>query len=174
MQRTALLSFLALVACGEPQAKSPQKNSGEVPANSLSDAQLHGTNDAKGDSPSDPSQPLTTKVGETPLDPDALAAGSGSSSGGGTTAKPSGKPGKAEPPAKGAVSKAECDKAFDKFLALEMAGNPQLKGLPPEVLEQVKEQGRQQHGEAPCTATRPQYNCAMSASSSAAWQKCMK
>lgn len=143
-----------------------------MPANSLSDAQLHGTNEPKEDSsPTDPTQPLTTKVGETPFDPDAPA------SSGGTTTKPSGKPGKPEPApasAKGAVSKAECDKAFDKYLQLEMAGNPQLKDLPPEVLAQVREQGKKQHGEAPCTATRPQFNCAMSAASTAAWQKCMK
>jgi hypothetical protein len=33
---------------------------------------------------------------------------------------------------------------------------------------------REQHGEAPCTATKAQYKCAMAATSVGAWQKCMK
>ncbi|MBX3229468.1 MAG: hypothetical protein KIT84_17380 [Labilithrix sp.] len=176
MRTTLVPALLVIAACSEPPPpKSPSKNSGEVPANSLDEAQLHGTAAKEEPPPNDPSQPLTTKVGEAPIDPDALAAGSATTT---TTSsapsKPAGKPGKPEPASKGAVSKAECDKAFDKYLQLEMAQNPQLKDLPPEVLEQVKEQGRQKHGEAPCTATRAQYNCAMAAGSTAAWQKCMK
>lgn len=177
MRKAVVPLLLVLLACGEPEPKSPQKHSGDVPANSLSDAQLHGT-DGKSDAPRDPSQPLITKVGETPIDPDALAPAPQPASG--TGGKNASKPAKPEPPAagggggKGAVSKADCDRAFDKYLNLELASNPQLKDLPPEVLAQVKEQGKQQHGEAPCTATRAQYNCAMSASTTAAWQKCMK
>ena len=63
---------------------------------------------------------------------------------------------------------------FVRALELEIAANPQLKGLPPDVIEQAKQMAREKHGEAPCTATRAQYTCAMAASSTAAWQRCMK
>ena len=70
--------------------------------------------------------------------------------------------------------KADCARAMDHYLELEMATNPQLKGLPPEVVEQAKQQAREQHGDAPCTATPAQNRCAIAAKTTAAWQKCMK
>ena len=171
---------LFLLAACEPEPKTPQKPSGEgVPANSLSDARLHGEEDPKdkqargNESKEDPTKPMTTKMGEAP----APEPG-GASSGGGATTKSSGKGSdKAAPTAaggKGAVSKSECDKVMDKYLDLEISKNPQLKDVPPEVIEQAKEMAREKHGDAPCTATRAQYTCAMSASSTAAWQRCMK
>ena len=161
-------SLVGLVACGEsqPPPKTPQKEEG-VPANSLSDARLHGEEDddaAAREAKADPTQPYTTKVGEAPP-PESNSDGStkGSKPGG---AKESG--------GKGAVSKSECDRVMDKYLELEIAKNPQLQGVPPEVIEQAKQMARQQHGEAPCTATRAQYTCAMGATSTSAWQRCMK
>jgi hypothetical protein len=155
--------FWILASCSN-EAKAPHKTD-EVPANSLNDAKLHEP--PKTEEEKDPTQPLTTKVGETPLDPSTLpaAGGSGSSgASGSTSAKPN----------PNAASKAECDKAMDKYLNLEIASNPQLKGVPPEVIEQAKQMAREQHGEAPCTATKAQYKCAMNATTTAAWQKCMK
>jgi hypothetical protein len=179
--RTAVLflrlaALLALVACAQPEPKTPQKTSGDgVPANSLSDARLHGEEDPKdkqarntgGESKEDPTKPMTTKMGEAP----PPEPGSSTSSKGG--AKPGAGSG---PPAagKGAVSKSECDRVMDKYLDLEIGQNPQLKDVPPEVIEQAKQMAREKHGEAPCTATRAQYTCAMAASTTAAWQRCMK
>jgi len=152
-----------LASCSNSDPKTPRK-SDEVPANSLNDAKLH-EDAGPGEVSKDRTQPLTTKVGETPLDPSSLPSGGG---GGGAAANPGGKPNP------NAASKAECDKAMDKYLSLEIASNPQLKGVPPEIIEQAKQMAREQHGEAPCTATKAQYKCAMGAASVAAWQKCMK
>src|SRR5690606_20916272 len=101
----------------------------------------------------DPTQPYTTKVGESPP-PDPETDGSASG------AKPASKP---DARGKGTVSKAECDQVMDRYLKLEISTNPQLKGLPPELIEQAKQTARERHGEAPCTATRAQYTCAMAA-----------
>lgn len=169
--RAAVVLFVCfpiLASCSHPEPKTPKK-SDEVPANSLDDAKLHDTK--RQEDPKDPTQPLTTKVGDAPSGSDSASGStstpiSDSKSGGG-----SGGGGKANP---NAASKAECDKAMDKYLSLEIASNPQLKGVPPEVIEQAKQMAREQHGEAPCTATKAQYKCAMSAASVAAWQKCMK
>jgi hypothetical protein len=159
-----LVCFPILASCSNPEPKTAKK-SDEVPANSLDDAKLHDS--SKAEDSKDPTQPLTQKVGEAP--PDTASAGPSSSapaSGGG-----GGGGGKPNP---NAATKAECDKAMDKYLSLEIATNPQLKGVPPEVIEQAKQMAREQHGEAPCTATKAQYKCAMAATSVGAWQKCMK
>ena len=63
---------------------------------------------------------------------------------------------------------------MDRYLELEIATNPQLNDLPPEAIAQAKQVGREKHGEAPCTASRAQYTCAMGAGSLAAWQRCVK
>ena len=161
------LVISASAACSDPQPppKTPQKEEG-VPANSLSDARLHGEDEKSGasnDAKADPTQPYTTKVGEAPP-PEATSPGAKPSTG----KEPTGGGGK------GAVSRSECDRVMDKYLELEIASNPQLKGVPPEVIEQAKQMAREKHGDAPCTATRAQYSCAMAASSTAAWQRCMK
>ncbi len=166
-------ALLATAACSEPQPpKTPQKEDG-VPANSLSDARLHGDDEKKDEETSeskpDPTQPYTTKVGEAPAPEPGSSSGKGTASG----AKPNG--GKeTSGGGKGVVSRSECDRVMDRYLELEIANNPQLKGVPPEVIEQAKQMAREKHGDAPCTATRAQYNCAMAASSTAAWQRCMK
>ncbi len=115
----------------------------------------------------DPTMPYTTKVGEAPAGSTGTSAGkTGSTAGSGRGGGGAG--------GKGAVSRAECDQVMDRYLELEISTNPQLKGVPPEVVEQAKQMARDKHGESPCTATRAQYACAMAATTTAAWQKCMK
>ncbi len=175
----ALAALLPCAAgCGgsQPPPKSAEKDEG-VPANSLSDARLHGEEDPndvdarRGSSPADPTEPYTTKVGDAP------PAETGGDSGGGTGGKAGSKPAagaKDNAGGKGVVSRAECDRVMDRYLELEIDKNPQLKDVPPEIIEQAKQMAREKHGDAPCTATRAQYTCAMSAGSTAAWQRCMK
>lgn len=162
-----LVCFSILASCSNSEPKTPKKTE-EVPANSLDDAKLHEKESA--DEQKDPTEPLTTKVGETPVDPSTGTSGTSGSSGG--AEKSGGSSGGKPNP--NAATKAECDKAMDKYLSLEIASNPQLKGVPPEVIEQAKQMAREQHGEAPCTATKAQYKCAMASTTVAAWQKCMK
>lgn len=159
-----LLAPLLVIACGEPPPKAPSPADG-VPANSVSDARLKGEEDpkdradreaAKKSDPaasSDPSKPYTTKIGEPATsEPDSKKPSSSSKT----------------------VSKPECDRVMDKYLELEIASNPQLRGVPPNVIEAAKQMAREKHGDSPCTATRSQYTCAMAATSTATWQKCMK
>lgn len=155
-----LLSFPILAACNNQDPNTPKKSgSGEVPANSLNEARIQP--DAGGqDEVKDPTQPLTQKIGE----PDPMAGTAAGASSSGPAAKPN----------PNAASKPECDKAMDKYISLEISSNPQLKGVPPEVIEQAKQMTREQHGEQPCTATKAQIKCAMAATTTAAWQKCMK
>ena len=181
----ASFATFANAGCNEaqPSPRTPQKEDG-VPANSLSDARLHGEEEKPKDGASaaetkaDPTQPYTTKVGEAPpAEPGSTASGSKAGSGATSNKKPAGESAK-EPPSGGSkgavVSRSECDRVMDRYIELEVAANPQLKGLPPDVIEQAKQMARDKHGEAPCTATRAQYTCAMAASSTAAWQRCMK
>lgn len=78
------------------------------------------------------------------------------------------------------VSAAECEASFDKYLQLMAASDPRLQGLPPEILAQAKQMAMaqgQSKGGSPCAKsppTRAQYDCAMAATSSSAWQQCMK
>lgn len=173
---TRLLAFVgfALVACNEqPEPKTPQKEQG-VPANSLSDARLHG--EEKKAPPSetkeDPTQPYTTKMGEgaSSSEPATKPGGKSNNKTSESSPPPSAPAGKGGP----TVSREDCNRVMDKYLELEIGQNPQLKGVPPEVIDEAKKMARQQHGEAPCTATRSQFNCAMDARSTSAWQKCMK
>lgn len=164
------LVFSATAACNDPQPppKTPQKDDG-VPANSLSDARLHGEDETDGTGPkADPTKPYTTKVGEAPPPEPAGGGGAAGAAKPGSERRPSGGE------SKGAVSRSDCDRVMDRYLELEIASNPQLKGLPPEVIQQAKEMAREKHGDAPCTATPAQYSCAMAATSTGAWQRCMK
>ncbi len=170
----ALPLLLALGACNDHEAKTPQKGGDGVPANSLSDARLHGANEDGGyRSSADPTQPYIMKVGDAPP-PSPPDGDDPSDLGSPSPGAPAAKAGKPAPAGKGAVSKAECDKVMDRYLSLEISSNPQLKDVGPEIIEQAKQMMRQQHGATPCTATRPQYTCAMAATTTAAWQRCMK
>ena len=62
---------------------------------------------------------------------------------------------------------------MDKYLSLEISTNPQLKGAA-RVIEQAKQMAREQHGEAPCTATKAQPSARWARRRSQTWQKCMK
>ena len=159
-----------------------------VPANSASEARLASDGKPKPSAPppkEDAAQPYTTPLGGG--EPGADGGNGGATATAGTTGGATGKGGKTpvgkEPPApKGGgakVSKAECRQTFEKFMDLNMS-DPRLEGVPPEMLAQLKQQALQEaqtkQGD-PCSAqeiTRPQYNCAMSSTSSAGWQRCMK
>jgi hypothetical protein len=176
--------FLGAAACGEsrPPPQAAQRDDG-VPANSLSDARLHGTETpeerAAREERRDPTQPYTTKLGQAP--PSAAGAAP-KPLGSGTTAATDPDPSKpaasssasAKKEDKTVVERSDCERMMDRYLELEIAKNAQLKDVPHEVIEQAKQMARQQHGEAPCTATRAQYTCAMAASSTSAWQRCLK
>jgi len=137
----------------------------------------------------------------TPTDGDAGAGGnlSGNGASGGAGGKPTGNTvpekvggdtssGSATPAAnapapptvsKGTgpkVTKAECKKVLDKYLDLAIANDPNLQGLPPDVIKQAFAQAAQQSA-SPCDGdgvTRNQYKCAMKATSTDKWQACMK
>jgi hypothetical protein len=180
MRASLLLgSLLVLAACEGPPPKPANTASASndgVPANSLSETRLSSgteqpkpSNSAGTPTPSltqgaDPTHPYVQKVGDSPSDP---------------SEKPSDKPGK---PGKGGkkgdkMTKQECEAVLDKFMDLEFAENPKLRGLPPDVIPQVKQQAREMAREkdsADCNATRVQYNCAMSAASTTGWKQCMK
>lgn len=170
---------LALVACSSPpEAKYGQRPDDGVPANSASEERLKN-----GDKPkpaataeaADPTQPYTTAVG--------AGGGSAATAEPATPAGKSGKPGK--PGAKDGkdgkekVSKAECAQTLDKYMDLALGGDSRLEGVPAEMIPQLKQQvlsqARGEKGD-PCATevvTRSQYNCAMGATSTAAWQRCM-
>lgn len=161
----AITASAATVACSGQPAKSASQGE-SVPANSFSDARLRGDDQAsrpeRSSDPSeasvDPTQPYTTRVGDAPApakNPEGGRREDGARAG-------------------GVVSKPECDRLMERYLELEISKNPELKGLPSEVIEQAKELAREQHGDAPCTANRAQYTCGMAAKSTAAWQRCMK
>ncbi len=167
LKSLCLLAALLPACTDRPPPKSTAEN---VPANSASDARLHGEEDpsdhaarqqaASRETHVDPSQPYVTKVGEarSPEPDDTPHDGSPS-----TAAE-----------TKKAVAKSDCDHMMDKYIELEIARNPKLQGVSPELIDQAKQMAREKHGAAPCTATSAQYRCAMAATSPAAWQKCVK
>ena len=78
------------------------------------------------------------------------------------------------------VSKAECKQLFDKYIDLTIGTDTRFEGIPPEMIAQLKEQAlsqaQSQKGD-PCSTqevSRTQYNCAISAPTTQAWQRCMK
>lgn len=103
--------------------------------------------------------------------------------GGDTTAKPasSGASAAPAPPTVTAaagpkVTKAECKRVLDKYVDLAIASDPNLSGLPPDVIKQAFAQAAQQSAN-PCDGdgvSRNQYKCAMKATTTDAWQACMK
>lgn len=187
MSRT-LLPFLALAlfagACGPSEVKHPYQADDKTPANSVSETRLAGEDPNRPTAqvtsvtqPEDPTQMQVNNVNDMPKD-DPAASGKGTS----TTAK-NGKPEKTEKPEKGTkpsktgpkISKAECDKAFEKALELEIASKPELQGIDKkQLLAMAKQMGSEQHGAAPCDATKSQYTCAMASTSTAQWKRCME
>jgi hypothetical protein len=156
-----LFAFALLAACGGPSEKPAHSSNDGVPANSLSEARLAGepkpaATASSQTTASDPTQPYIQKVGEEPL-------------------VPAEKPDDKKKPSKTGdkVTKQECEAAFDRYITLEIETNPKLRGVGPEVIAQAKEMARGKDS-ADCNATKSQYRCAMAATSTAGWQRCMK
>jgi hypothetical protein len=192
----APVALAGLAACGSPPPTKMVANGKDdgVPANSASEQRLaSGTAPKTAPGPAeDPTQPLTTPMGGDPSAAGAGAAGSGGAAGGGAagggaTGKGGPKKGdpkvpkEKEPKSTGSkVSKAECKQIFDKYIDLTLASDTRFEGIPPEMIAQLKEQAlsqaQSQKGD-PCSTqevSRTQYTCAMSAPTTAAWQRCMK
>jgi hypothetical protein len=189
-----LACLVGLVACGGPpeRMQNPTKENG-VAANSASEERLASEGKPKPApeaAPEDPSQPYTVPIGGDPSAPPGTSAAGGTSktgAKGGTKTtvarEPAAVPAATDPPAAtkatGKVTRAECKQTFDKYVDL-MSTDPHLAGIPPEMITQLKEsamsQAQAQKGD-PCSTqqvTRHQYDCAMAASSTTAWERCMK
>lgn len=184
---------MSLTACGAPQPKmvAATKDDG-VPANSASEQRLamEGKPKTTRAAPAeDPTQPLTTPLNDGATGAGAAGASTGAgAAGGGASGKGGAKgskgPKEKDPPGPkgggGKVTKAECKQTFDKYIDLTLASDSRFEGIPPEMIAQLKEQAlsqaQTQKGD-PCSTqevTRTQYNCAMTAPTTAAWQRCMK
>jgi hypothetical protein len=183
VSRTLVLPLLALplsalfaAACGPSEVRHPYQADDKTPANSVSETRLAGEdpNRPKAQVTSaqkeDPTQaPAPTNVNDMPKAEDHPASKE-------PAPKPE-KPEKAGKPSKTGpkISKAECDKAFEKVMELEIASKPELQGIDKkQLLAMAKQMGAEKHGEAPCDATRSQYTCAMAATSTAQWKRCME
>ena len=179
------LPLLAAAACGPSEVKHPYKADDNTPANSVSETRLAGEDpnrpkdkvESMNKEEDDATKAQVNSVADMPKaeDPDAKKpAGKG-----GKPAKPE-KPEKPEKTAKPdktgpKISKAECDKAFEKAMELEIASKPELQGVDKkQLLAMAKQMGASQHGDAPCDATKSQYNCAMAATSTSQWKRCME
>lgn len=187
MSRSLVLPLLALglfaAACGPSEVKHPYQADDKTPANSVSETRLAGEDPTRpkaqvtsATKPEDPTQAQVNNVNDMPKGEDPAASGKEA------PAKP-GKGDKPEKPEKGAkpsktgpkITKAECDKAFEKAMELEIANRPELQGVDKkQLLAMAKQMGAEKHGDAPCDATRSQYTCAMAATSTAQWKRCME
>jgi hypothetical protein len=188
------LALAGVAACGAPEPRMvAAKNDDGVPANSASEERLKGEGRAKPATPqaSDPTEPLTTPM--TGDNNTATATSAGGAAGKGAPGKgskvPLGKSGKepsagttssAQTVATGKVTKAECKQLFDKYIDVAMANDSRFEGIPPEMINSLKEQAlaqaQSQKGD-PCSGkevSRAQYTCAMSSTSTGAWERCMK
>ncbi|MBX3189578.1 MAG: hypothetical protein KF819_21310 [Labilithrix sp.] len=194
MRSSLLFSVLsvsiALAACSSPpEAKYGHKPDDGVPANSASETRLavgeKNTSPAAASAAppaADPTQAFTMPFGAgspgapPPADPPESAPGKGGKPG---KPGPAGKDGKDGKDSKERVTKAECSQTLDKYMDLALGTDTRLEGVPPEMIPQLKQQvlsqAKGQKGD-PCATevvTRGQYNCAMAATSTAAWQRCM-
>lgn len=169
MRSVVLVAVLLVAACGGTLDKPPRTNADVVPVNSAAEARLSGTSPKAGADvstssappPPDPTRPYVVRVGDKPVNRDALKTPDPSE------AKPAGDP-------SDRISAAECDAVFEKFTDLQVSQNPALRGASPDVRKILRKDTRNKRREADCKATKAQYTCAMGASTVAAWQKCMK
>lgn len=189
------VAFVLIAGCGGPpptKMVAVTKDDG-VPANSASEQRLASGSPPKSSAApaEDPTQPLTTPMGGGDTAGGGAAGGAGAAgggaAGGGATGKGGPKKGdpkvpkEKEPKSTGAkVSKAECKQLFDKYIDLTLASDTRFEGIPPEMIAQLKEQAlsqaQSQKGD-PCATqevSRTQYNCAIAAPTTQAWQRCMK
>ncbi len=177
-----VLAPLAIVAgcnAGPEPKYGAAKNDG-VPANSASEERLAG---GKKEEPKqaahDPTQPYTQ-----PVSGSDQATPGGPKETGGTPPKKGGKEKPTTATAAGGagskdkVSKAECSRALDRGIDLMIGTDARFEGIPPEMIAQFKQQGFSQAGMPnPCNGdgmTKGQYDCAMGAASSKAWERCLK
>lgn len=180
------IPFVLLAACADPPPAKMTPNKPDpdaVAANSASEERLNaGAKPKTTSAPADDlAQPLTTPVNAEPGPTPA---------GGKEAAAPpakGGKPKKGEKEPKGGaaasgtkVSKAECKQLFDKYIDLTVGSDSRFEGIPPEMIAQLKasalSQAQAEKGD-PCSTqdvSRTQYNCAIAAPTTAAWQRCMK
>lgn len=170
-----------LIGCGGgPDPKMVAAKNDGVPANSASEERLKtGEKKEEPKATHDPSQPYTQPVSGgagssevTPGGPKEVGASAGNKK------DPKEKPGAAGKGSKDKVPKADCAKALDRGLDLMMSGDSRFEGIPPEMIAQFKQQGLSQvGGPNPCDGqglTKTQYDCAMAAPTSSAWQRCIK
>jgi hypothetical protein len=187
VSRSLVHSFLVFglfaAACGPGEVKHPYQADDKTPANSVSETRLNGDDPNKpkaqvtsATKPEDPTQAQVNSVSDMPKADDPPASGKEAAAKPGKPEKPekaekSGKPSKTGPK----ISKAECDKAFEKAMELEIASKPELQGIDKkQLLAMAKQMGSEKHGEAPCDATKSQYTCAMAATTTSQWKRCME
>ena len=141
-----------------------------VAANSASEERLSAGTKPKGTSApaEDPSQPLTTPMN---------AADAGKPTKGPVAKEPKEPKGAANA---SKVSKAECKQLFDKYIDLAVGSDTRFEGIPPEMIAQLKasalSQAQSEKGD-PCSSkdvSRTQFNCAIAAPTTAAWERCLK
>ena len=184
-----------IVACGSPPDTKmvANKHDDGVAANSASEERLNAEAKPKATpaKTEDPTQPLTTPMnGETaggtpgssgaPSPNTTAAAGTGKGGGKGATKGATLPTAKEPKSAGGKVSKGECKQIFDKYIDLTLASDSRFDGIPPEMITQLKaqalSQAQSEKGD-PCSTqevSRTQYNCAITAPTTSAWQRCMK
>ncbi len=186
----ALLAVSALLAACEPSHPPRAAQTEMVPSNSAHDT---ATANAKprivgpdapggedGEVPAGGSAPSTPHSGGAAGGGPSPVTGSGTGTSGTTTtaqlpAAPAVDPKNQKPP-----TKAECSAVIDRYVELEVQSNPQLAGIPPEMLKQLLNQAKQQASSQkgdPCAEekiTRAKYNCGMAAQTRDAWKACMK
>lgn len=171
----AVVTAAGLVACGG--GAPPPKTQEMVPANSANEPDKNDATTTSG--------PASGPTSDASNDPSgAKPAGNGTTASGGMPQKIGGDApaapapvGTATPAAGGPkVTKVECKKVLDKYVDLAIAADPNLAGLPPDVVKQAFAQAAAQSAN-PCEGdgvSRNQYKCAMKATSTDKWQACMK
>lgn len=178
----------ALLACGgaDRRSQAAMQEDG-VPANSLSEKRLEGDGKGapddkkKGDDKADRKKPESTATPvatsqNDPTQPYVQPVANNDDPQSKSDSATPGAPGPAGAKKTGKVTKAECAQLFDRYIELAIGGDSRLEGVPPELIQQAKAQARQQKGD-PCekeVVPRAKYNCAIAATSTAQWQKCMK
>ena len=172
MTCASFAAFALVAACADPPpAKmAPNKPDDGVAANSASEERLNKDTKPKTapTTSEDPTQPLMTPMTGGEVAPTTKGAPAKPA----TTKEPKGGGGK--------VSKAECKQLFDKYIDLAVGSDSRFEGIPPEMIAQLKASARSQaqseQGD-PCNSqevSRTQFNCAIAAPTTAAWQRCMK
>ncbi len=74
------------------------------------------------------------------------------------------------------VSTQECGKLFDRYIELAVGSNPELAAVTRDMISQARAGASAQKGD-PCETeevTRAKYDCGMRATTTDAWQACMK